>query len=84
MIYISDCLKQWLNNCFDIDFNDAKIITIAKGKNYDEDFVEQDDDQKEMHVLYYVNNKFLRLIVNNDNTELYADIMEKTDEADPS
>lgn len=84
MIYISDCLKQWLNNCFDIDFNDAKIITIAKGKNYDEDFVKQDDDQKEMHVLYYVNNKFLRLIVNNDNTELYADIMEKTDEADPS
>lgn len=79
MIYISDCLKQWLNNCFDIDFNDAKIIAIAKGKNYDEDFPEEDDNQECMHILYCINDKFLRLIVYNDNKRLYASFIEKTD-----
>lgn len=79
MIYISDCIKKWLDNCFNIDFNDAKIIAIAKGKNYDENFPEEDDNQECMHILYYVNDKFLRLIVNNDNKHLSADFMEKTD-----
>lgn len=79
MLYISDCLKQWLNNCFNIDFDDAKIIAIAKGKNYDENFPEEDDNQECMHILYYINDKFLRLVVYNDNKRLYADIMEKTD-----
>lgn len=32
-----------------------------------------------MHILYYVNDKFLRLIVNNDNKHLSVDFMEKTD-----
>lgn len=75
MIYISDCIKKWLDNCFNIDFNDAKIIAIAKGKNYDENFPEEDDNQECMHILYYVNDKFLRLVVYNDNKHLYADII---------
>lgn len=78
MIYISDRLKIRLDECFNINFNDAKIIAIAKGKNYD--FLKElNDDQEYMHILYYVNNKFLRFIVNNDNTELYASFMEETD-----
>lgn len=79
MIYISDRLKTRLDECFDINFNDAKIIAIAKYTNYDENFKTLDDNQKYMHILYYINNKFLRLIVNNDNTEFYASFMEKTD-----
>lgn len=80
MIYISNRLKIRLDECFDINFNDAKIIAIAKGKNYDELCIKSlDDNQKYMHILYYVDNKFLRFIVNNDNTELYASFMEETD-----
>lgn len=79
MIYISDRLKIRLDDCFNIDFNNAKIIAIAKGENYDDYFKPLYDNQKYMFILYYVNNKFLRLIVNNDNTELYASFMEKTD-----
>lgn len=52
MIYISDRLKIRLDDCFNIDFNNAKIIAIAKGKNYDENFPEEDDNQKYMHILY--------------------------------
>lgn len=79
MIYVSDYLKQWLDNYFNIDFNDAKIIAIAKGKNYDENFPEEDDNQEYMHILYYVNDKFLKFMVHNDNKHLYASFMEKTD-----
>lgn len=80
MIYISNRLKIRLDECFNIDFNDTKIIAIAKGKNYDKLCIKsRDDNQKYMHILYYVNNKFLRFIVNNDNTELYASFMEETD-----
>lgn len=32
MIYISDCIKKWLDNCFNIDFNDAKISLQVKNK----------------------------------------------------
>ena len=32
MIYVSDYLKQWLDNYFNIDFNDAKISLQVKNK----------------------------------------------------
>lgn len=79
MIYISDRLKTRLDVCFNIDFNDAKIIAIAKGQNYDRYCRTLYDNQIYMHILYYINNKFLRLAVDKDNRRLYASFMEKTD-----